>query len=165
MDATACDKLWTMIHGIRFAMVTTRSADGALRSRPLTTQNRSLDPQDPVLWFFVSRDSEVAADAAAEEALNVAYADTDNDRYISIEGRVQLVNDRIEAEKLWSFAAKAWFPGGPADADLRLLRVAVDRAEYWDTKSSKMVQLLKMMRAAASGERPTDIGEHRAVSG
>jgi hypothetical protein len=36
------ETLWTLIRRIRFAMLTTRSADGALRSRPLTTQNRSL---------------------------------------------------------------------------------------------------------------------------
>ena len=65
MDTARRETLWEMIHGIRFAMLTTRSADGALRSRPLTTQNRSLEAVDPVLWFFVTRDSEVAADAIA----------------------------------------------------------------------------------------------------
>ena len=78
--------------------------------------------------------------------------------------KLALVDDRPQVEALWSYPAKAWFPGGPGDPDLRLMRIAIERAEYWDTRSSKMVQLLKMVRAAASGERPHDIGEHREVT-
>ena len=163
MENSPNERLWKLIDGIRFAMLTTRSADGALRSRPLTTQNRSLDAADPVLWFFVSRTSEAAADAANEADVNVAYADTDNDRYVSIEGRAELVDDRAQAETLWSMAAKAWFPGGPGDPDLQLLRIQIHHAEYWDVKQSKVVQLFKLARAAASGKRPRGLGERHEV--
>lgn len=160
---TEHEKLWTLIHDIRIAMLTTRSADGALRSRPLTTQNRSLDASDPTLWFFVSRASEVAAETLHDATVNLAYSDTDEDRYVSISGHAELVDDPVRAQALWSVIAKAWFPGGPTDPDLQLLRVRVEHAEYWDVKESKMVLLFKMARAAVTGERPRGVGEHHDV--
>lgn len=162
MKNSTDDTLWTLIRKIRFAMLTTRSADGALRSRPLTTQNRSLDSAEPALWFFVSRTSEVAADAANEASVNVAYADPDNDRYVSIEGQAEVVDDAAQTEALWSLAAKAWFPGGPTDPDLQLLRIRVEHAEYWDTRAGKLIQLLAMAKAVASGTRPR-VGVHHEV--
>ena len=64
---------------------------------------------------------------------------------------------------LWSTLAQAWFPGGADDPDLRVLRVAVDAAEYWDVDTNKMVQLFKMAKAAVTGKPPVDMGEHREV--
>ena len=155
-------KLWDMIHDIRFAMVTSRGGDGRLQSRPLTTQNRSLDADELSLWFFVSRGSEVAADIGRDPTVNVSYADADEDRYVSIAGSAELVNDQAQAEALWSVASQAWFPGGPADPSLQLVRVRVEQAEYWDVKSSKMVQLLKMAKAAVTGT-PPKMSEHREL--
>ena len=40
----------------------------------------------------------------------------------------------------------------------------MDSAEYWDVESSKMVQLLKMAKAAITRKPPSDIGEHRDVA-
>jgi general stress protein 26 len=163
-DRAEQDRLWEMIHGIRFAMLTSRSGDGVLRSRPLTTQNRSLDVESaPTLWFFVSRGSDVAADIGADGTVNVAYADLDKDSYVSISGRAELLDDPQRVEALWSMPAKAWFPGGPTDPDLQLVGVTIEHAEYWDVKSSKMMQLFKMAKAAATGRPPTDIGDHREV--
>jgi general stress protein 26 len=157
------ERLWEMIQGIRFAMLTSRSGSGVLRSRPLTTQNRELDAQALTLWFFVSRSSEVADDVRSDGAVNVIYSDPGKDRYVSIAGRAHALDDPRRVEALWSVPAKAWFPNGPSDPDLQLIAVDVEHAEYWDVKSSKMMQLLKMAAAAATGRKPTDMGEHREV--
>jgi len=157
------ERLWKLIHAIRVAMLTTRGADGAMRSRPLTTQNGSLDAASPTLWFFVSRASEVAAEATNDASVNVAYADPDEERYVSIAGTAEVVSDRAQVDALWSAAAKAWFPGGVDDPDLQLLRVHVQQAEYWDAKENKMVQLFKMARAIVTGERPRAMGARRDV--
>ena len=39
----------------------------------------------------------------------------------------------------------------------------IDRAEFWDVKTSKMVQLYKMAKAAVSGVPPSGMGEHGEV--
>jgi general stress protein 26 len=59
--------------------------------------------------------------------------------------------------------AKAWFPNGPADPNTGLLAVHIEEAEYWDVDDSKMVQLLKMAKAALTGGVPKNLGEHKKV--
>ena len=165
-ERDAQSHLWSLIEDIRFGMFTSRTGTGALHSRPLTTQNRSLDGDDAgVLWFFVSRSSEVAEDVRNDGLVNIAYANLDDDTYVSIAGTATPVDDPAKAEALWSTPAKAWFPGGPTDPDLQLIAVRIEQAEYWDVKSSKMTQLFKMAKAAVTGKPPTDMGEHRELDG
>ena len=155
--------LWEIVRGTRFAMVTTHDAGGELCSRPLTTQNEGKDFGD-TLQFFVPAESDVARQVAADSRVGVTFADTGKDRYISISGSARVVQDMARQRALWSPLAQAWFPGGASDPLLRLLEVRMDSAEYWDVESSKMVQLLKMAKAAITRKPPSDIGEHRDVA-
>jgi general stress protein 26 len=156
------EQLWDLIKDIRFAMFTTRHPNGHLHARPMTTQNSKLD-ENGSLWFFMSRRSEPVTDLADDATVNVAYADTDKDAYVSVSGTAHVVEDLAKKEQLWNKAAQAWFPGGVTDPDLALVRVDIVHANYWDVKVSKMVQLIKMAKAAITGKPPTDMGESGEV--
>ncbi len=155
-------KLWDLIKDIRFAMFTTRHGNGHLHSRPMTTQNSSLD-EDANLWFFMSRKGDPVADLLADSTVNVVYADPGADSYVSVSGNAAVVEDMAKKEQLWSKLAQAWFPGGAADPDLALVCVKITHANYWDVKESKLVQLYQMAKAAITGRPPTDLGEHAEV--
>ena len=155
--------LWDLIKDIRFAMFTTRhDSNGHLHSRPMTTQNSSLD-EDSNLWFFMSRKGDPVADFQAEPMVNVAYADPGSDSYVSVSGTASIVEDIAKKQQLWTKMAEAWFPGGVDDPDLALVRVKIAHANYWDVKESKLVQLYKMAKAAVTGKPPTDLGEHAEI--
>jgi len=160
--ATDHDTLWNLIKDIKFGMLTHRHADGMLHSHPLTTQNKSMD-EGSVLYFFISASSEIALRIQADGNVNISYSDPGADSYVSISGTAQVVNNLATKERLWSPMAKAWFPGGPTDEDLALLEVRIVHAEFWDVDDSKMVQLIKMAKAAITGERPRQLGEHKEV--
>lgn len=156
------DKLWDLIKGIKFGMFTHRHANGRLHSQPLTTLNKSLD-EGAILYFFISRHSEIARLVQQEDQVNVSYASPSDDSYVSISGEALIVEDQGKKEALWSPMIKAWFSGGPADPDLALLEVRISHAEYWDVTQNKMVQLAKMATAAVTGN-PPDMGEHRKLT-
>ena len=156
------EKLWNLVKGIKFGMFTHRHASGMLHSQPLTTQNKALD-EGATLFFFVSRQGEVAGHIIDDDHVNVSYASPSDDSYVSISGQALIVEDQSKKEALWSPMAKAWFPGGPTDSDLALLQVRITHAEYWDVTASKMVQLAKMAKAAITGEPPHDMGEHKEM--
>jgi general stress protein 26 len=158
-DPDKTKTLHDLIKDIRFAMLTTRGQAGSLRSRPMTTQN---DPDhDPdCLWFFASRSGEPVADLLRDPAVNAAFADPSGDAYVSVSGSATVVEDDQRKKALWSKFAQAWFPGGPEDPDLALIRVRIESAEYWNVRESKVTQLLKMARANLTGNPPTDMGEH-----
>jgi general stress protein 26 len=156
------ERLWSLIKGIRFAMFTTRHSNGHLHSRPMTLQNAKID-EDAALWFFMSRGSEPVDDIQREPTVNVAFAHTDKDSYVSVSGEAALVHDPAKVREFWSKINEAWFPGGPDDPELALVKVSITHADYWDVKESKPVQLFKMLKAAATGTRPTGMGEHGQV--
>jgi general stress protein 26 len=151
-------KLWGLIKDIRFGMLTTRHADGYLQSRPMTTQNSRLD-ENGTLWLFMSCLSDSAIDLRACPSVCMSYADTSADSYVSVSGDAHVSDDEAMKRELWTLPAKAWFPGGVGDPDLLLVRLDVQRADYWDVTESKIVQLWRLASAVFSGEPPVDLGE------
>lgn len=154
--------LWSLIKDIHFAMFTTRQHGGQLQSRPMTTQNSRLD-EDANLWFFMSRGGEPVADILADPAVNVAYADPGEDRYVSVSGNAAIVEDIAKKRQLWSRQADAWFPGGADDPDLALVRVRIAQAHYWDVGESRLIQLYHRAKAAITGRRLIEPGEHAEI--
>lgn len=145
----AIKKLAGMIKKTKFGMLTTASEDGSLRSRPMATQEQEFDGE---LWFFTRADSDKVQQAEQHEQVNVAYSNPDDMQFLSVSGSAQLVHDKAKMKELWNPIYKAWFPKGLEDPEIALLRVRVEGAEYWDTPSGKMVQLVGFVKALVTGE-------------
>jgi len=160
--ASSHETLWNIIKETRFGMLTHRHASGMLHSHPLTTQNKSID-ESGILYFFVSRKSELGQRLMADGNVNVAYADTSKDSYVSVSGQARVSENQATKDRLFNAMAKAWFPGGATDPDLELVEIEIQFAEYWDVKESKVTQLFKMAKAAVTGE-PPKLGEHKEVN-
>ena len=121
-------KLNDLIRDARVAMLTTVGADGSLRSRPMI----ACRGEEGGLWFFTHAGDAKVGEALTHPRVNVCYADPGRGRYVSVCGTAELVGDRETMRRLWHEEARAWFPRGPEEPDLALLRVRVDHAEYWD---------------------------------
>ncbi|HEX6901633.1 MAG TPA: pyridoxamine 5'-phosphate oxidase family protein [Thermoanaerobaculia bacterium] len=154
------EKIRDLIKGISFAMLTTVDEDGSLRSRPMQTQDTEFDGE---LWFFTGASSHKVDEVQRDRRVNLSYADPDDNRYVSLSGTAALVRDRAKMKELWKPVLKAWFPGGLEDPELALLRVKVEKAEYWDSPSSKMVQLAGFLKAIATGKRLEYAGENEKL--
>lgn len=142
-------KLREMIKEIRLAMLTTIEDDGTLRSRPMAAQQTE---DDIDLWFFIYGGSPKAQEVRRDDRVNVSFAENDANRWVSVSGRAVIVRDKAKMEELWNPILKAWFPKGLDEPDLALLKVDVEQAEYWDTASSKVVQLVGFVKAVATGQ-------------
>ena len=155
----AVDKLKELLEGIDFCMLTTIDA-GHLRSRPMSTQQLEFDGE---LWFFTSDNTHKVDEIQKDGRVNVAYSQPDENRYVSVSGRAEMVKDRAKIEELWNPIHKAWFPEGLDDPHLCLLKVNVEQAEYWDAPNSKIVQLYGLVKALATGTE-ADYGENKKLS-
>ena len=153
------EKIRELTEGIDFCMLTTNDG-GYLRSRPMSTQQFEFDGD---LWFFTSDNTHKIEEIKKDDRVNAAYSKPDDNVYLSISGRAEVVKDRQKIEELWSPILKAWFPEGLDDPSLCLLKVAVEQAEYWDAPSSKIVQLFGMVKAIATGQE-ADYGENKKIS-
>ena len=154
------EKLAKLIKGIKFAMLTTAMPDGTLRSRPMATQQVEFSGE---LWFFTQYNSGKVDEIRNDQHVNVSYADPSDNRYVSVSGRAMIVRDRKKSEELWTELHRAWFPKGLDDPNLALLRVDVHDAEYWDSPSSKVVQLAGFVKAMVTGKPANDLTENRKL--
>ena len=143
-------KLAKLIKDVRVAMLTTVEADGYLRSRPMATQQTEFEG---TLWFFTWIDSAKVHEIERDHHVNLAYANPSDEVYVSVSGTARVVRDQAKAKELWNPLHKAWFPKGLDDPNLGLLRVDVEKAEYWDSPSSAVVQLIGFAKAITTGKR------------
>ena len=157
-DSTAA--LWKKIEHVRVGMLTTVDADGTLSSRPMTSQKVD---EAGLLWFFVSDQANVAKNIQHSPHVNVAFAAPEDSLYVSVSGAAEIIKDPATIKSMWNPFVQAWFPDGPDDPHVALIKVRIGAAEYWDSDKSKMTQLMEMAKAAVTGHPPTAIGEHRKV--
>src|SRR5918998_3209167 len=152
-------KLAEMIDDIDVAMLTAVAEDGNMHSRPMSTQRAEFDGN---LWFFTRASAPKVGEVEREQHVNVSYAKPESQSYVSVSGRATIVRDRAKIGELWSPELKAWFPEGPDDPDLALLKVAVERAEYWDSPSSVVAHAISFVKAMVTGQ-PADPGENEKI--
>jgi len=153
-------KVAELIKDINVAMMTTEAEDGLMHSRPMATQKTEFDG---TLWFFTGLSTGKISEIDWNPEVNLSYSDGGANKYVSVSGTAEIVDDRAKKEELWSDIYKAWFPQGLDDPDLCLMKVEVTFAEYWDVPSGKMVQAFGFLKALATGERLKMEGESHGV--
>jgi general stress protein 26 len=155
MDAdTRQHEVLARLAEIEYAMLTTRSRDGSFNCRPL--QTLQIDAHS-TFWFFTNTGSEKCADVRSDPRVNLAYADPARKIFVAIAGQAELVIDRAKIDELWTAAQLVFFPGGPDDTTLTLLKITPDSVRYWDGNESTAGVLLKFGKALLLGEA-SDLG-------
>ena len=127
-----------LIKDIPFAMFTTVTSDGGLRSRPMVATANAFDGK---LWFFTRTSSAVAQEIGGNANVNVTYVSAPEDRFIAVSGTASVVRDADRASQMWSPSYNQWFAGGAGDSELSMIAIDVARVEFWDRKAGRM-QLL-----------------------
>jgi general stress protein 26 len=150
-------KVTELLKGERIGMFTTTAPDGTLTSRPMALQEVEFDGD---LWFFASRTSRKVAHLTANPQVNVVTIGSSS--WVSLTGHATVVDDLATKKELWNAVVEAWFPDGPEDPDVVLLRVDAASAEYWDSPGGRVASLISFAKAKATG-RPYDGGENETV--
>jgi len=132
-------------------MFTTRNQDGHLVSQPMTRQHTD---DHGGLWFYTSTLTGLWENIAHDPEVNLAFTAPDDSLYVSVSGTAERVVDRARIHEFWNPLVAAWFPNGPEDEHVVLVRVAPHGAEYWDSNDSKMVRLFQIAKAAVTGTPP-----------
>jgi general stress protein 26 len=83
--------------------------------------------------------------------------------YLSISGPASVTRDMARTTELWNSEQQAWWPGGPDDPNVQLMRVELERAEMWDGPASSAVAAFEFAKARATGKKPM-LGEKRKVT-
>jgi len=162
-EANATDDvrmLGDLIADIEIAMLITVAPDGTLVSRPLATLQADFQGD---LWFFVNAASGKMDDIALHPKVNLSYANPEHHLYVSVTGTARVMVDPGKIAELWHPEAGVYFPGGQNDPDLRLLKIEVETAEYWQKSGGLVSQALRLMHAV-TGSGPEALDENGELS-
>lgn len=152
-------RIWDIIEKTGVGMLTTRFA-GGLRARPLEARPDG----DAGLICFVT-DVRGLKDDEIEAHPDVCFTmiNAHDNAYLSITGRAAVTRDAAMAAKIWKKTDDVWWPDGPGDKNVRVLRIEPEKAELWDGPASVMVAVYEFAKARVTGEKP-HLGEKRKVT-
>ena len=153
------ERVGALVKEIKFAMLTTWHQDGRLHSRPMSTLQMD---HEGCLWFFTSVNSSKVHDIHEQAKVNLAYARTDMQDYLSVVGTAEIVHSRQKMEALWTPWLKPWFQDGLDDPSLVLLKVKIEQADYWDAPGSTVKRLYGLAKGAITGNTDA-LGAYRHV--
>lgn len=134
----------------RTALLTTRSADGRLHCRPMAMRQQVRGEE---IWFATAPGSNKCADLAADPRCALAFFDGEDGTTVSISGHGEVINDRKLALALWDPSWSRWFPGGPAQRGIALVRVIPERVERHDGRTGKLAVLYTARRRRTAAPR------------
>lgn len=153
------EKLDHLIRDIGIGLLTTVDPKGHFHTRPLQT----LQVEDrQTLWFFTDWSSPKVHEMHDDVRVALAYASPARHSYVAVSGSSTLLRDPAKARALWVVEQRAYYPEGPEDPRLALLRVRIERAEYW-IAPGRGSYLLAAAKAAVTGIPAGVIGENRKL--
>lgn len=152
--------LKTKIEEVRICLFTTLSQKDEFSSRPMATAKVE---EDGSIWFFTNEYSLKSKEISKENEVTLGYSNPSDNTYITVNGKAELVDDRVRKEAYFSAPVKAWFPDGVDDPRLILIKVTPAAAEYWDGSSSKVVVVYHMLKAIVTGEE-YEGGQHDKIN-
>ena len=132
-------KVADLMRDLDFCMFTTHAADGELRSRPMS--NNGEVEFDGDVWFFSAAESRKVEEIEADPQVHLAYADTENFRFISMSGEAKIVRDVEKKTELWMEELERWFEDGPESEDVVLIKVTPSVVAYWSGEDEGEVTL------------------------
>jgi general stress protein 26 len=149
-------KFIELLRDIPIGMLTTFGPDGP-RSVPMARQQ--VDPTAE-LWFITARDTQHVRDIGSDPTVSITFSARDS--WVAAVGRAVVVDDHDKLVELWNTFAEAWMPEGPDDPNAALIRVDLDRVEYWDTPGGKIASLISFAKTKVTGA--TYDAEHGTVT-
>lgn len=157
-DSNPADRAWDLIDDIRVCMLTSKSGD-QLRARPM---HAMADRMSGEIVFFTDARAHKDDEVARDPQVCLAFAKPGSNSYISLSGRAVVSDDRAEIRERFTEMTKVWFPDGPEDPNIRLLKVTPEFGEYWDG-ANPLVFAFEVAKARMTHERP-DLGDNRKVA-
>jgi len=144
----AIDKFKELVKHNSICLFTTNLSRMPLKTRPMSTQ-KVCDQGN--FWFLSDRDSDKNHAINLEPEVQLFFSNTGDSEYLTVFGQASILEDKKKIDELWTPIAKAWFTEGKDDPRISVIKVTPKDAFYWDTKSGKMISMIKIAASALAG--------------
>jgi general stress protein 26 len=129
------DDISEKMRDIDFAMLSTRTSNGAISARPMSN-NRQVD-YDGDNYFFTLQDTGSVRDITGDPSVGLGYQGKSGalgmkPLFIAIEGHAELIRDKGRFAEHWTKDLDDWFKEGVDTTGLVMIKVHAQRLHYWD---------------------------------
>ncbi len=118
-----------LLRKIDICLFATRSDGGELHARPMS--NNGEVEWDGRSWFFAPADGRLVAELKSDPAVVASYRAEEGFTFVSVSGRATIETDPELKKEYWLPELERWFPNGPADPNVALIRLDADYAQWW----------------------------------
>lgn len=143
-------KLIDKIKDVKLATLTTYGDGGYLHGRPMYTCEPG---NDGGLWFFAEKDSQKIGEIKANNQVSLGYSDPGKATYVTIAGTASVTDDKAKIKELWREDFRGWFPKGSDDPSIILIKVEIEKGEFWDEPSNVFIRAYAYVKAVTTGEK------------
>jgi general stress protein 26 len=108
---------------------------------------------DPHIFFLTHESSRKVMQLTARPQVGLTIISANC--YLVVVGSADISRDPELIRRLWSPTYRAWFPDGQADREATAIRVAVERIDYWEPPTNRIVRLVQAVKAVVT-RQPVD---------
>lgn len=103
---------------------------------------------DPSVYFLTHQTSRKVGHVTARP--HVGLTMISKGCYLVVTGEAAVSREQKLIQRLWHPSYRAWFPDGKADSEATVLRVTVDRVDYWEPPRSRVTRVAQAVKAVVT---------------
>lgn len=135
MTDKSIEDLAEKMRDIDFAILTTRTDNGAIAGRPMSNNREVAFDGDS--WFFALESTRTVSDIRRDPQVGLSYQAKSGllglrPFFLTLEGEATLSQDKADFAAHWNKDLDSWFEQGMDTPGLTLIRIAAKRVHYWD---------------------------------
>lgn len=132
------DNMNDIIEDFSVAMLISTGSDNVMQARPMSVACHEEDTGN--IYFATS--SLTGKTTEIENNPQTGITLQSNSQFVSLSGQAVVLNDRVMIRELFSPVWEAWFPEGPEQEDIRLIKFSPEQGEYWDMSGMNGLKFL-----------------------
>lgn len=146
----ALDKIRRLLASLPIAfMVTIHGTEILARPLGVVGDHGAFDGS---LWFITDRRSRKVSAIQNGAATFLIFQDDREGTYLYLIGTATIVDDPARVKELYTPVQRTWFPDGPDDPHLTLVRFDATAASYWDGHASMLRLAAAFAKSAITGK-------------
>jgi len=153
------ERVWDIIENVGVCMLTTQAA-GRLRARPIEARP---DRKAGLIFAVTDVHNAKQDEIEATPDVGLVFIDAKAKAHLSITARARVMRDTSKIADVWRKTDEVWWPSGPTDPNVCLLRIEPLIAELWDGPASAARTVFEFAKAWLTGEE-SNLGENRKVT-
>jgi general stress protein 26 len=142
-------KVRELLRRFQIAMMLTVSGE-AVSARPLGVVGDTAG-FDGTLWFITDERSGKVRAIESGAQTSLIFQNEQEGAFLHLTGRASIVDDRAKLKELYTPVQRTWFPDGPDDPNMTLIRFDADKGNYWDKHDSMLRLLVAFTKSAVTG--------------